>query len=222
MFRILFCFVCLAVSSSVFAQDSGALDCIKNSAGNTVCGDEAEAFREKIRAEQRAANADASTYKTASSNRSRRGSSYSRFGNTIGLRGGYIFGSTGGGDGTYGALAYTRKINASDLAIKLDFELYGAVNTFGTDGIGGFISSVIWQYEDAPVQPFIGIGVGYANVSNVFGASAATFVYQGRAGFNIPIIPRIGIEAAYRYTGLTDFRTSVDLQGAELNLNINF
>ena len=208
----------LMMSSAAFAQDE---DCIENIAGQTVCGADADAVRARIRIEAALARGEEPKRPKRQSSA---GSMYSRFKNTIALRSGYAFDVTGGGDGFYGGLAYTRKLNNSANAFKLDFELLGFADSdyyYSSTSAGAFLTSVMWQYENSPVQPFLSAGVGYLVVSDGF-SSADAFAYQARAGVNVPIIPRLGLEGAYRYLGASNSYGSADIHGAELNLNINF
>lgn len=216
----------LLTSSAAFAQD----DCIENIVGQTVCGADADAVRARIRAEEAIARGEEPA---RAKRRSHSGSVYSRFKNTIGLRNGYAFDVTGGGDGYYGSVAYTRKLNNSPNAFKIDFELLGFADSYTyyyyynssvistRTAAGAFLTSLMWQYENSPVQPFVSAGIGYLAISDGIYSEGA-FAYQARAGVNVPIVPRIGIEGAYRYLGASFENGSVHAHGAELNLNINF
>lgn len=209
----------LSLPTCALADDD---DCIENIVGRVVCGNEAAAVRARIRAEQAFKDGKTEEYKASKSRSSfKSGSVYSSFKNTIAVRGGYIFDSSGGGTGYSGGLAYVRTVNNSPNAIKLDFELYGATDSFGATDVGALLASVVWQYEGGVVQPFISGGIGYLAATNgVYDVDG--FAYQGRAGLNFQVIRRLGIETAYRYLGVTNSNGSDALHGAELNFNIDF
>ena len=70
---------------------------------------------------------------------------------------------------------------------------------------GGFVNGYYNFLHNRAWQPFIGAGVGIADVDS-FGASDARFAYQAKVGVDHPFSNRLTGELAYRCVGVTGLR----------------
>jgi len=86
-----------------------------------------------------------------------------------------------------------------------------------------------WQYNaDGVVAPYASVGVGPAvqllSVDTSFGEFEDTdvsFSYNGRAGLEFNVARAFGVEAGYRYLGITDGLTT-GYHAGEIGLNFKF
>ena len=174
---------------------------------------------------------------------SSRGSVYQRYGSTAFIRGGLFFADTEAGTDVsqpYGAIGYRRQISRRGRSnIGLEGEIVGAFDSETIDVLGTIVDTDVLllagvgsarlDYEvSRSFAPFasVGLGVAYARASVDDGVTEISdgevaFAYTGRAGFAANFSDRFGIEAAYRYLGVTSDATG-GLHGGELGLNYRF
>lgn len=141
----------------------------------------------------------------------------------------------------YGSLGVRNKlIRAGASMFALEVEALVARDTVDfDDGLGNFLDfnewivapqiSGRWQYNfHGRIAPFASVGVGPAIVIDSIESSigdvsdtSVFFSYNGRAGLEINITPRFGMEAAYRYLGVTD-ETTAGFHAGEIGFNFKF
>ena len=224
-----------AIAPSASAQQSD--DCIENIAGVVVCGAQADAVRARMRAEARYA-ADPDKAKR----QARSGSIYNSFGQSVFLRGGYIFASHGGGEADsasapLGAIGYrsrgARMGNhvwsfESEVVYARDSEDIVADITLSGFTLAGLLGAR-WEYATGtPVSPYASVGIGpvyvEATVSDgviEINDDTLAFGYSGRAGMEVQISNGVSVDLGYRYLGATNQGTA-GLHTAEGGLNFNF
>lgn len=226
----------IAIATPAYAQN----DCIENLEGKIVCGDEADAVRERIRAEVVARHGGGDEFKQSKST-FRSGSAYSGFRNAAFVRGGYIFAARGGGAATSesapsiaAGFRFKTYQNGKSVISSETEVLYArdsesvAPLEFTLSGITA-LTGFRWEYKTGSgVNPFasVGIGPGYARLKIDDGIDAVvlddwTFAYSGRAGVSLDITKAISIETAYRYLGTTQVGTPGQHSG-EVGLNFGF
>lgn len=80
-----------------------------------------------------------------------------------------------------------------------------AHNAHGVSGrtslLGGFVNGYYNFFNNRAWQPFVGAGVGVADVRSL-GASDTRFAYQAKVGVDHPFSKRLTGEVAYRYIGV--------------------
>jgi opacity protein-like surface antigen len=93
---------------------------------------------------------------------------------------------------------------ASVEALYLD-----ANNKHGQSGqtsvVGGFANVYYDFLRDTPWRPFVGVGVGGAQVTSQ-GDNGSNFAYQAKVGVDHPFNEHLIGEVAYRYVDVTDVR----------------
>jgi len=93
---------------------------------------------------------------------------------------------------------------------RADFELGGTSDSL--DSFGVLVNGYYDFYYDFPVVPYVGLGVGAAQLKREKlggGASDETaFAYQGIVGFGYDITDRIGATLDYRYFSTTEDDTA--------------
>lgn len=231
------CTALTAFSLSTAATAQPGDDCIENVAGKVVCGSAADAVRARIRAEARyAADPDKAR------RQARSGSVYNSFGQSLFLRGGYIFAAHGGGEADsssapLAAIGYRSKgARMGNHVWSLETEAVYArdsediLSTVTLSGftLGGFLAGR-WDYATgSPISPYASAGVGpvyiEATIADAFTEitdSTVVFGYTGRAGMEVQISDSVSLDLGYRYLGVTDDGTA-GLHTAEGGLNFNF
>lgn len=234
-----FVFAALAVEAG--AQER---DCIENIRGETVCGEQAEAVRARIRAEAAYAQNPSKATRTRST------SPYTNFGPTAFIRGGYAFAGLNPGDNIptdaplIGAGARIPISRSGQNLLSFESEgvyIWGSDETFDplsgvtTDERGWALTGLFglrWQYLPSAggISPFISAGVGPAYIrqsirfddgSPTLSADTLALGYSGRAGLSVTLAQNISIEWAYRYLGATRNGT-IGAHIAEMGLNLDF
>jgi len=238
MFRTILAVTSLLTATSAFAQDK---DCIENIAGKVVCGSDADAVRARIRAEARYAENPDNPAKAR-----RSGSVYNNFGQSLFVRGGYIFAAHSGGVSDQAsapmfAVGYRAPMSRfgrnrwnfeTEVVYARDSEdivlIPPTTLTLSGYAITG-LASVRWEYDTrSAISPFISAGVGptYARAKVSDGITEIAdgewaFGYSGRAGLEAHLSDRVSMEAGYRYLGATNSGTA-GLHTGEVGLNLNF
>ncbi|KTC68056.1 opacity protein-like surface antigen [Legionella birminghamensis] len=103
------------------------------------------------------------------------------------------------------------------LTVKLDHFYINDIRQTGTTGDSNAILAMANVYYDFPdmvpgIQPFLGVGIGYAfvnadlNATGPFGVtrysgSNSVFAYQGTGGFTYNFSEIYAVDIAYRYVG---------------------
>lgn len=223
----------------LFSSAAAQVECIKNDQGSMLCGKDAEAEKERIRAEMLARQGARSQRADASSS-GRSGSVYRGFSRQAFVRGGTAFSGGGaefGGNFT-GAAGVGFDIGNSGLSLQTEVLVLRDTETlvdpfFGTItakalGLAGLLSLRYDLDTGVGVNPFatVGVGPGYFRATLDDGFTSIsdddiTFAYSGRAGVAIDVTKRFGIEAAYRYldTSQSGFPGQ---HSVELGLNLGF
>lgn len=111
--------------------------------------------------------------------------------------------------------------------IDSDAQLFGAMGNVYFNFFHGF--------DDAPFSPYLGAGVGAANVQMTAGSddrftywdddSDTVLAYQGVIGFNVPIRQNLLLDFSYRYLGTTDVtidRTDTNINNHNVLLGIRY
>ena len=214
-------------------------DCIENSEGSRLCGKDAEAEKERIRAamlKRQGARSEVSSSAPAA----RSGSVYSGFSRRAFVRGGTAFSGGGAdfGDNFAGAAGVGFDLGNGGLSVETEVLVLRDSETlvdplFGTItakalGIAGLVSLRYDVETDFGVNPFasVGVGPGYLRASLDDGVTSIsdddfTFAYSGRAGVTVDFSERFGVEAAYRYLDTTLSGASAQ-HFVELGLNLGF
>jgi opacity protein-like surface antigen len=229
-----------AITAPAYAQN----DCIENLEGKVVCGDEADAVRERIRTEVVARQGGGDDFKQSRTT-FRSGSAYSGFRNAAFVRGGYIFAARGGG-ATSGESAPSiaagfrfKTYQQGNSVISSETEVLYARDSDTVDLLGTPVDATLWgvagltgfrwDYRTGViVSPFASVGVGPAYFRGklddgltVISDGDWTFAYSGRAGVTLDISESVSLETAYRYVGTTQAGTP-GLHSGELGLNLKF
>ena len=141
----------------------------------------------------------------------------------------------------YGSLGVRQKVDRAGRSMfSVEGEAIVARDTIDfDDGAGNFLdyrewivapqAGARWQYNfHGRVAPYASFGVGPAIVFDTvessigdFDESSVYFSYNGRAGLELAVSPRVGIEAGYRYLGVTDAATA-GFHAGEIGLNLKF
>lgn len=89
-------------------------------------------------------------------------------------------------------------------------------NRYGQAGrtslTGGFVNGYYNFNHGRPWQPFVGAGVGVANVLSI-GEADTRFAWQVKAGLDHPFTDRLIGEVAYRYVGVPDAHAGMEPTG---------
>lgn len=78
-----------------------------------------------------------------------------------------------------------------------------------TNVLGGFVNGYYNFFHNGAWQPFVGAGVGVADVRSLE-ASDTGFAYQAKVGLDHPFSNRLTGELAYRYVGVTGLRPDAE------------
>lgn len=219
--------------STADAQDD---NCIENIAGDIVCGSDADAVRARLRAEARHARHPDRPI------RSHSGSIYDSFGQSLFVRGGYIFAAHGGGvsdqaSAPMAAVGYRSPMSKSGphqwnfeteiVYVRDSEDILSSITVSGWALTG--LLSLRWEYDTgSPINPYVSAGVGptYAQLKTSNGMTQISdgewaFGYSGRAGIEAYLSNGFSMEAGYRYLGATSDGTG-GLHTGEVGLNYNF
>src|SRR5579885_3668270 len=72
-----------------------------------------------------------------------------------------------------------------------------------------FLGNALYDFNLGwPVTPYVGAGVGFADVSTRSASGATKFAYQGIAGLAYPLTNQLKLDGSYHYLGTTDLDTS--------------
>lgn len=174
--------------------------------------------------------------------RASRGSVYDSYGQSVFLRGGYVFAARGASDyeaPSFAAGYRTTFREAGRSTFSLEGELIYSRDSEDLLVLGlpveatiwglSAIGAVRWQYAlGEHVSPFasVGIGPGYFHASLDDGVTSIedgdlTFAYTGRTGVAFAVSDQISLETAYRYLGTAQSGTP-GYHTAEIGLNYDF
>ncbi len=172
------------------------------------------------------------------------GSIYRQYGSAVFARGGLFFADTNtltDVSQPYGSLGYRQIFAAKGKSIfSWEGEVLGARDseTLPTGLMGSDIdvsstliaglASARWDYVLSEVlSPFVSAGIGIAYVRGSVDDGVASisnddfeFAYTGRAGLAVNVTDQLGLEAAYRFVGVT--AGTDGFHGGELGLNYRF
>lgn len=95
----------------------------------------------------------------------------------------------------------------------LYFDSHNAHGESGRTGVlGGFVNGYYNFFHKGAWQPFVGAGVGVADVSSLR-ASDTRFAYQAKAGLDHPFSDHLTGEIAYRYVGVPSLHSDAEPGG---------
>lgn len=172
-----------------------------------------------------------------------RDSAYETNGNAFFLRGGYAFADTeefSDPSSFYSSIGLRQKLHRiGDSMFSLEGEFLAAREEEDFLILGTPIevrvwelvpnAALRWQYNfDGRLAPYVSVGVGpaitLASVESggvVVSDSSVDFAYTGRAGVELSVTPKFGLEAGYRFLGISD-DIAVGFHAAEIGLNFKF
>jgi len=262
----------LSTTNGLSQQNDGQHNCILADDGNVVCGDKADVERnrrreEKLRSYRLKIHSEsietsfsskdqrlAQNVGTSGNDRNESGvnrhrtkprSLYSSYGQSVSLRGGYVFASNREGvdgspsAGIFGA-AYIKPIKRyGNHVLSLETEIVYSRDADSVTILGADVTSKIWsvtgllegRYEYVTgwgFNPFATFGIGPAYARSALTTAGAenregalVLAYSGRAGLQANISEKISIEGGYRFLGST-FGDSSIIQSLEVGVNLQF
>lgn len=93
---------------------------------------------------------------------------------------------------------------------------FDAQNAHGVSGrtslLGGFVNGYYNFFHKGAWQPFVGAGIGVADVSTLR-TDGTRFAYQAKVGIDHPFSDRLTGEVAYRFVGVTGPRPDAEPGG---------
>jgi len=246
----------LSTTNGLSQQNDGQHNCILADDGNVVCGDKADVERNRRREEKLRSyrlKIHSESIETSFSSKDQRlaqnvgtpRSLYSSYGQSVSLRGGYVFASNREGvdgspsAGIFGA-AYIKPIKRyGNHVLSLETEIVYSRDADSVTILGADVTSKIWsvtgllegRYEYVTgwgFNPFATFGIGPAYARSALTTAGAenregalVLAYSGRAGLQANISEKISIEGGYRFLGST-FGDSSIIQSLEVGVNLQF
>lgn len=140
----------------------------------------------------------------------------------------------------YASLGFRQKLKRfGDSMLSVEEEFLAARSSESVDILGVPVAyrewdlfpnaALRWQYNfNGAVAPYASLGAGPGIILSTLESGASevsetdvVFAYTGRAGLEFNVTPRFGVEAGYRYLGVTD-ATTAGFHAAEIGLNFKF